>query len=75
VTPERRLLRLVYGPATVVPASHVVDGGPWVHDTDASDPAVWRYLAASDEITERPLSEEDPEAFAVHCELLREEDR
>ena len=67
MTAERRLLRLLYGPT--------VDGGPWVVDTNASDPAVRRYLAASDEFTDRPLSKEDPEAFAVHCELLREEDR
>lgn len=68
MTAERRLLRLLYGPTTV-------DGGLWVDDTDAPDPTVWRYSATRDEVTKRPLSEEDPEAFAVHCALLKEADR
>lgn len=65
--PEVRLLRLIYGPAS--------KRGLWIDAIDATDPPVRRYSAIRDEITDRPLSVVDPEAFAVHRALQEEADR
>jgi len=65
--PERRLLRLIYGPMS--------KRGLWIDAIDATDPPVRRYSTIKDEFIDRPLSEVDPEAFAVHRKLQEKADR